>query len=143
MNLFARFMRTVVPIVAGLLLTLLVHLGVDVGSASVASVVTTVLTGAYYSTVRLLESLAVKIRSRPLATVAGILLGWAAPPGNPSAAHPARQTRCPRPPGPTAAPSPRSAGRPRSGSRSCVGRVGDEVAWRVHIGEHHAHGCTG
>ncbi|MFE3166170.1 hypothetical protein [Streptomyces sp. NPDC059224] len=55
--------------------------------------VTTVLTGAYYATVRLLESPAVKIRSRPLATVAGILLGWAVPPDNPSAAHPARQTR--------------------------------------------------
>ena len=89
MNLFASFMRTVVPVAAGLLLTLLVRIGVEFDSASVASVVTTVLTGAYYTTFRLLESLAVKIRSRPLATVAGILLGWAAPPDYPGAARPA------------------------------------------------------
>ncbi|MFG3019822.1 hypothetical protein ACGFZQ_14945 [Streptomyces sp. NPDC048254] len=92
MNLFASFMRTVVPIVAGLLLTLLVRIGVDFDSASVASVVTTVLTGAYYTTFRLLESLAVKLHSRPLATVAGILLGWAAPPDYAGTVHPAQTT---------------------------------------------------
>ncbi|MEU6198928.1 hypothetical protein [Streptomyces sp. NPDC047061] len=88
MNLFTSFMRTVVPIVAGLVLTLLVHLGVRFDSASVASVVTTVLTGAYYTVFRLLENLAVKIRSRPLATVAGVFLGWATPPDYPTAEHP-------------------------------------------------------
>ncbi|MFJ9559561.1 hypothetical protein ACIRQQ_05895 [Streptomyces fuscichromogenes] len=87
MNLFASFMRTVVPIVAGLVLTLLVHIGVRFGSASVASVVTTVLTGAYYTVFRLLEDLAAKIRSRPLAVVAGTLLGWATPPDYPTAAR--------------------------------------------------------
>ncbi|WP_217552934.1 hypothetical protein [Streptomyces sp. GbtcB6] len=87
MNLFTSFMRTVVPIVAGLVLTLLVHIGVQFGSASVASVVTTVLTGAYYTVFRLLENLALKIRSRPLATVAGILLGWATPPDYPTTGH--------------------------------------------------------
>ncbi|MFF4897828.1 hypothetical protein [Streptomyces sp. NPDC001068] len=90
MNLFASFMRTFVPVVAGLLLTLLVRIGVDFDSASVASVVTTVLTGAYYTAFRLLENLAVRIRSRPLATVAGILLGWAAPPDYPGATRQAR-----------------------------------------------------
>ncbi|WP_167391705.1 hypothetical protein [Streptomyces humi] len=52
MNLFTSFMRTVVPIVAGLVLTLLVHIGVRFDSVSVASVVTTVLTGAYYTVSR-------------------------------------------------------------------------------------------
>lgn len=92
-NLFASFMRTVVPIVAGLVLTLLVRIGVTFDSASVASVVTAVLTGAYYTVFRLLEALAVKIRNKPLATVAGILLGWATPPEYPpTAGTPVRLT---------------------------------------------------
>lgn len=86
MNLFVSFMRTVVPIVAGLVLTLLVRIGVTFDSAAVASVVTAVLTGAYYTLFRLLETLAVKIRNRPLAAVAGILLGWATPPDYPDTA---------------------------------------------------------
>ncbi|MEU6534897.1 hypothetical protein [Streptomyces sp. NPDC047000] len=86
MNLFVSFMRTVVPIVAGLVLTLLVRIGVTFDSAAVASVVTAILTGAYYTLFRLLETLAVKIRNRPLAAVAGILLGWAAPPDYPDPA---------------------------------------------------------
>ncbi|MGW3105335.1 hypothetical protein [Streptomyces sp. NPDC001100] len=86
MNLFVSFMRTVVPIVAGLLLTLLVHIGVTFDSASVAGVVTAVLTGAYYTVFRLLETLAAKIHNRSLATVAGILLGWATPPDYPDPA---------------------------------------------------------
>ncbi|MEU9347833.1 hypothetical protein AB0D74_42225 [Streptomyces sp. NPDC048278] len=86
MNLFVSFMRTVVPIVAGLVLTLLVRIGVTFDSAAVASVVTAILTGAYYTLFRLLETLAVKIRNRPLAAVAGILLGWATPPDYPATA---------------------------------------------------------
>ncbi|WOX14112.1 hypothetical protein [Streptomyces sp. N50] len=86
MNLFVSFMRTVVPIVAGLVLTLLVRIGVTFDSTAVASVVTAVLTGAYYTLFRLLETLAVKIRNRPLAAVAGILLGWATPPDYPDPA---------------------------------------------------------
>ncbi|MEU0431179.1 hypothetical protein ABZ153_05945 [Streptomyces sp. NPDC006290] len=89
MNLFASFMRTVVPIVAGLALTLLVRIGVEFSSASMASAVTALLTGLYYTTFRLLETLALKIHSRPLATVAGILLGWATPPDYPNTARPA------------------------------------------------------
>jgi len=89
MNLFASFMRTVVPIVAGLILTALVHLGVAFSSDAVASVVTAVLTGGYYAVFRLLETLAVKIKSKPLATIAGFLLGWATPPNYPAAARPA------------------------------------------------------
>jgi hypothetical protein len=85
-NLFVSFMRTVVPIVAGLVLTLLVRIGVTFDSAAVASVVTAVLTGAYYTLFRLLETLAVKIRNRPLAAVTGILLGWATPPDYPDTA---------------------------------------------------------
>ncbi|WP_405846345.1 hypothetical protein [Streptomyces sp. NBC_01518] len=86
MNLFVSFMRTVVPIVAGLVLTLLVRIGVTFDSTAVASVVTAVLTGAYYTLFRLLETLALKIRNRPLATIAGILLGWATPPDYPDPA---------------------------------------------------------
>jgi hypothetical protein len=86
-NLFVSFMRTVVPVVAGLVLTLLVRIGVTFDSASVAAVVTTVLTGAYYTVFRLLEALALKIRNRPLAAIAGILLGWATPPDYPATAH--------------------------------------------------------
>jgi hypothetical protein len=65
----------------------------------VAGVVTAVLTGTYYTTFRLLESLAVKIHYRPLATVAGILLGWATPPDYPGAVRPALH-----PAGPAASP---------------------------------------
>ncbi|MEV8540148.1 hypothetical protein [Streptomyces sp. NPDC051572] len=86
MNLFVSFMRTVVPIVAGLVLTLLVRIGVTFDSTAVASVVTAVLTGAYYTVFRLLETLAAKIHNHALATIAGILLGWATPPDYPGTA---------------------------------------------------------
>jgi hypothetical protein len=88
-NLFVSFMRTVVPLVAGLVLTQLTRIGVHLDSAWVASVVTTVLSGAYYTVFRLLEQLAAKIQYRPLAIVAGMLLGWATPPDYPVPARPA------------------------------------------------------
>jgi hypothetical protein len=96
MNLFASLMRTIVPIVAGAVLTALVHIGVAFDSATVASIVTAVLTGAYYTAFRLLEHLATSIQSPALARIAGFLLGWATPPDYPgtarAAVHPAPPT---------------------------------------------------
>jgi hypothetical protein len=84
MNLYVSLMRMIVPLVAGAVLTALVHLGVSYGSADVTAVVTAVLTGAYYTLFRLLEQLAGRIGNRTLAIIAGLLLGYIAPPDYPT-----------------------------------------------------------
>lgn len=79
-NLFVSTMRTLVPIVAGLLLSLAGHLGIPVDSESAALVVLAGLTAAYYLAFRGLEVLAERMAWQPLQTIAGIFLGWAKPP---------------------------------------------------------------
>ncbi|MFM9637590.1 hypothetical protein [Streptomyces turgidiscabies] len=81
--LFVSFMRTAVPYVAGLLLTLVVRAGVEIDSATVTAVVTVALGIGYYLAFRLLEWVGERLRGSALQTVAGVLLGWARPPSYP------------------------------------------------------------
>ncbi len=79
-NLFVSFLRTVVPIVAGLNLTWAARLGLDLDDATVTPYVTAALTAAYYVFFRGLEEIAERMAWQPLQTLAGVLLGWARPP---------------------------------------------------------------
>lgn len=81
--LFISFMRTVVPLVAGWLLTLAVQAGITIDSDSLASAVTVVLAVAYYLVFRLLEYVGTRLRGNLLQSAAGLLLGWARPPSYP------------------------------------------------------------
>lgn len=81
--LFVSYMRTVVPLVAGYLLTLAVRAGIEIDSATVTGAVTVGLGVAYYGVFRLLEWLGERLRGTALQTVAGVLLGWARPPSYP------------------------------------------------------------
>ena len=80
MNLFASLMRTLVPLVAGLLLGQAAKVGLDLDDATVTASVTAGLTAAYYALWRALEDLAGRIGWEPLRILAGLLLGWARPP---------------------------------------------------------------
>lgn len=79
-NLFVSFMRTGVPLVAGLVLTMTGRLGIPVDSQAAAGAVSLGLAAAYYAVFRLLETLAERLSWRPLQVAAGVLLGWAQPP---------------------------------------------------------------
>lgn len=81
--LFISFMRTVVPMIAGWLLTLLVKAGISIDSEKVTYVVTLALVIAYYLAFRLLEVLGARLRGNKLQMFAGVLLGWARPPSYP------------------------------------------------------------
>jgi hypothetical protein len=89
-------MRTIVPLAAGWVLTLLATVGVDFSSESVISVVTVVITAAYYTLFRMLE------RAAPTGGVAekifGALLGYARPPEYPKPVDPYRVTPVRGPP---------------------------------------------
>jgi len=82
-NVFPSFMRTVVPIAAGAVLTLLAKAGLDIGSPTVTMWVTSALTAGYYAAFRLLEAGAARIGWRWVRKAAGVLLGWARPPEYP------------------------------------------------------------
>ncbi|WP_018386575.1 hypothetical protein [Wenjunlia vitaminophila] len=86
MDLFASFMRTVVPIVVGLLLGLAARAGFDLDGETATAAVTAALTAAYYAVFRLLEEAAGRIGWDWLRKLAGVLLGWARPPRYPRAA---------------------------------------------------------
>jgi hypothetical protein len=79
-NLFTSLMRTLVPIVAGLVLSWAARLGLDLDDAQLTVYVTAALTAGYYAAFRLLEELAERMAWRPLQLLAGVLLGWARPP---------------------------------------------------------------
>jgi len=79
-NLFVSTMRTLVPIVAGLVLSLAGRLGIPVDSETASLLVFAGLSAAYYLAFRGLEALAERMAWQPLQTFAGILLGWARPP---------------------------------------------------------------
>jgi hypothetical protein len=80
MNLFTSLMRTLVPVVAGLLLSLAAKVGLDLDDATATAYTTAAVTAAYYALWRALEELAGRIGWTPLRTLAGVLLGWAKPP---------------------------------------------------------------
>ncbi|WP_086746184.1 hypothetical protein [Streptomyces scabiei] len=79
-NVFVSFIRTAVPVVAGLVLTGAARLGLDLDDATTTMYVMAGLTAGYYAVFRLLEELAERMAWGPLQTLAGILLGWARPP---------------------------------------------------------------
>lgn len=83
-NLFVSYMRTGVPLGAGLVLTMAGRLGIPVDSTAAAGAVALGLAGAYYAAFRGLEALAERMSWRPLQIAAGVLLGWAQPPKYPS-----------------------------------------------------------
>lgn len=85
-SLFVSWMRSVVPVAAGWLLTLAGWTGVETDGVATAGLVTALLTAAYYTVFRFLEEAGRRIGFAPLRLLAGILLGWARPP-----AYPARQ----------------------------------------------------
>lgn len=82
-SLFPSIMRTVIPAIAGWLLSLAVQAGVTIDSESVTTAVTVAMVLAYYLVFRLLEALGTKARGTTLQKVAGFLLGWARPPAYP------------------------------------------------------------
>ncbi|NJP70456.1 hypothetical protein [Streptomyces sp. C1-2] len=82
-TLFVSYIRTVVPLIAGWLLTLAVRTGIDIDSATVTAAVTVALGIAYYAVFRLLEWVGERLPGTMLQTVAGVLLGWARPPTYP------------------------------------------------------------
>ncbi|MBA4865901.1 hypothetical protein H1V43_32065 [Streptomyces sp. PSKA54] len=79
-SLFPSVLRTVVPLLAGWVLTVTGALGIEADSTAVAGGTTVLVTGAYYVVFRLLEDLAGRLRWEPLRVASGLLLGWARPP---------------------------------------------------------------
>ncbi|MDX2552623.1 hypothetical protein ACKI1J_43185 [Streptomyces scabiei] len=79
-NVFVSFMRTLVPVVAGVVLGWAARLGLDLDEATVTPYVTAALTAGYYVLFRGLEEIAERMAWQPLQTLAGVLLGWARPP---------------------------------------------------------------
>lgn len=80
MNLLASTLRTLVPLLAGWVLTVTGALGIDADSTAVAGGVTIAVTAAYYLALRLAEEAAARLEWEPLRLAAGVLLGWARPP---------------------------------------------------------------
>lgn len=80
MNVFTSTVRTVVPVLVGLALSLAAWAGLDLDGEAATAVVTGAVIVAYYLVFRLLEALAGRLKWRPLQLLAGLLLGWARPP---------------------------------------------------------------
>jgi hypothetical protein len=80
MNLLASLSRTVVPVLAGYLLTITGALGFNVDSGQAAALATAGFTAAYYLLLRLLEQAADRLDWQPARMAAGLLLGWARSP---------------------------------------------------------------
>ena len=83
MNLLASLLRTVVPLLAGWLLTAADVFGIQADSTAVAGGVTVAVSAVYYMVLRLIEEGAARADWPPLRVAAGVLLGWAAPPQYP------------------------------------------------------------
>ncbi|WP_399142140.1 hypothetical protein Q3A86_33035 [Streptomyces sp. NBUA17] len=83
-GLFVSAMRTGVPLVAGWLLTLAAHAGIDFDSTAATGAVTVLLAFVYYLVFRLLEWLGERARGTFLQNLAGLFLGWARPPSYPT-----------------------------------------------------------
>ncbi|WP_202917878.1 hypothetical protein [Streptomyces taklimakanensis] len=79
-NLYVSFMRTVVPLVAGVLLGWAARVGLDLDADAAAGYVEAGATAVYYAVFRAVEAWAGRMEWEPLRTVAGVLLGWARPP---------------------------------------------------------------
>ncbi|MFF9146313.1 hypothetical protein ACF1BN_15780 [Streptomyces sp. NPDC014861] len=80
MNALPSILRTVVPVLAGWILTVTGAVGLEVDTVTLAGGVTAAVTVAYYVVFRLGELLAARIGWEPGRIIAGLLLGWARPP---------------------------------------------------------------
>lgn len=80
MNLFTSLVRTVVPLIAGFLITQLLRLGVTIDEATLTTLVEAVVTGLYYAVFRFAEM--------HLGAGFGWFLGAARPPQYPSTSTP-------------------------------------------------------
>ncbi|MEV2201208.1 hypothetical protein AB0E11_14640 [Streptomyces fradiae] len=80
MNVLASVLRTVVPVLVGLVVAVADVLRLDADHGDITAVVAAAVTAAYYLLLRLAEALAARIGWEPGRIIAGILLGWARPP---------------------------------------------------------------
>lgn len=78
--IFVNWMRTVVPLLVGYLLTAADVIGIHPDTATTAALVTSLLTAGYYTAFRVIEEAADRIDLPAVRVVAGVLLGWARPP---------------------------------------------------------------
>ncbi|MFE9923260.1 hypothetical protein ACFYQA_17245 [Streptomyces sp. NPDC005774] len=78
--MFPSLMRTLVPVVVGLVLALAARIGLDLDDSIITAYATAGLTAGYYAGFRGLEVLAGRLAWRPLQLLAGVALGWARPP---------------------------------------------------------------
>lgn len=95
-SLLPSLLRTVVPILAGLVITAAARIGINLDSATVAMYVTAAAIAAYYTAFRLVEAYAKRIGNRTLRALAGIFLGYAAPPEYPPTDASSLPTSAPR-----------------------------------------------
>jgi hypothetical protein len=79
-ELFTRWMRTAVPLLAGYILTATETIGVHPDTTATTALVTALVTGVYYTVFGVIEHLADRVSYGPLRVLAGVLLGWARPP---------------------------------------------------------------
>ncbi|MEU2180123.1 hypothetical protein [Streptomyces thermolilacinus] len=80
MNLLASVLRTVVPVLVGLVVAATDVLGLVADHGQITAVIAAVVTAVYYLLLRLAEQLADRIGWEPGRVIAGVLLGWARPP---------------------------------------------------------------
>ncbi|WP_327162871.1 hypothetical protein [Streptomyces zaomyceticus] len=80
MNLLASILRTVVPLLAGWVLTVTGALGIETDSGAVTGGIAAAVTLVYYVLLRVAELGAARIGWEPGRLIAGLLLGWARPP---------------------------------------------------------------
>lgn len=86
MNLYASLLRTVVPLLAGFLITYAARAGFDLSDSAAHEAVTAAVAAAYYAVFRGLEDVALRRGWSRLARAAGAALGWAHAPEYPAKA---------------------------------------------------------
>ncbi|WP_181786194.1 hypothetical protein [Streptomyces phytophilus] len=89
--IFVNWMRTVVPLAVGWIVAGADVLGMNVDGTATAALLMAVASAAYYTLFRLVEEYAGRVGNSTLRTLAGVLLGWARPPEQASAAASARR----------------------------------------------------
>ncbi|MBM9621040.1 hypothetical protein ACFQ60_22305 [Streptomyces zhihengii] len=83
-SLYVSVMRTVVPLVAGWLITTGARAGLELDGERTVTLVLAGCTAVYYVVFRCLEIAGQRARGTALQTVAGLFLGWARPPEYPA-----------------------------------------------------------
>lgn len=86
MHFYVSFMRTVVPLLAGLLITHAARAGFDVSDGTAHEAAAAAVAAAYYAAFRALEDAATRRGWTRVARWAGVALGWARSPEYPKPA---------------------------------------------------------